>query len=251
MGVLKDAIQESNAKVYDLKYQTTTASVPELQNNLDAKTALLEYFVGDSAIHIFSISKNTFDVISIPKDSAFSQLVDKYYQSVRKGEKAYLTHAHELYKLLIAPVADKIAEKQKLVIIPHDLLYKVPFEALLATAPDVSGENPGLRACEAQRGFRVDFGIQNDGHTPLHVSRSFPPFLLQSKILHDIAIYLTLARLCDGGKSLPIARSTKSNAIAFSKNSMKICHKNRKLKISIRESRGSLVSKSISDSNNE
>jgi hypothetical protein len=119
---------------YDLKYQTRTVSVTDLQENLASNAALIEYFAGDSALHIFVISKDQFEIIASPMDSSFIRLVDSFYSAVRKADTPkYLFSAYELHKLLIEPVARQIASKEKLIIIPHNMLYKVPFEALLKT----------------------------------------------------------------------------------------------------------------------
>jgi len=50
----------------------------------------------------------------------------------------YLTAAHELYKILLALVAEHLTGKERLIIIPHGILYKVPFEALLPTPASAS-----------------------------------------------------------------------------------------------------------------
>ncbi|MGH7454080.1 MAG: CHAT domain-containing protein, partial [bacterium] len=75
-----------------------------------------------------------FEVITLSKDSSFVKLVETFYSAVRKADTPqFLSSAHALYNLLIAPVEKQIAGREKLVIIPHNILYKVPFEALLKT----------------------------------------------------------------------------------------------------------------------
>ena len=100
-------------------------------------------------IHIFTVSNDEFNVTSVDKDSAFSDLVDDFYRSIRKGETdTYFDAATKLSRLLIAPIFERIKSKGKLVLIPHDLLYKIPFEALLTKASHST----------AQKKKRVDYG---------------------------------------------------------------------------------------------
>lgn len=122
---------------YNLKYQTSTISVQEIQEQLPDSTVLIEYFVGDSTIYIFNILKDKFDVLSIKKPVKFSQIVKDFYSSILKTEtEKYIISANDLSKLLILPVTDKIGVRKNLVIIPHDLLYKIPFEALFKSLQD-------------------------------------------------------------------------------------------------------------------
>ncbi len=127
---------ESNYPDYfNLKYQNRNVSVPEIQENLSGNTALIEYFVTDSTIFVFTILKDEFDVVPIKKPIDFSLLTKDFYSSIIKTEtEKYITSANELSKLLITPVMDKIRVKEKLVIIPHDLLFKIPFETLFTSS---------------------------------------------------------------------------------------------------------------------
>jgi len=91
--------------------------------------------VGDSIIHIFTVLKDEFDIIPIKKPINFSKLVKDFYSSIIKTEtEKYITSANELSKLLIIPVIEKIRSKEKIVIISHDLLLKIPFEALFTSS---------------------------------------------------------------------------------------------------------------------
>jgi len=122
---------------FNLKFQTSTISVQEIQEQLPDSTVLIEYFVGDSTIYIFNVSKDKFDVLSIKKPVKFSQIVKDFYSSILKTEtEKYIISANDLSKLLILPVTDKIGVRKNLVIIPHDLLYKIPFEALFTSVQE-------------------------------------------------------------------------------------------------------------------
>jgi len=133
--LIKD-FENSYPEYYELKYQTGTLNVAKIQEHLQENTALLEFFVGNNMIHIFTVSSDEFNVTSVDTDSAFSDLVAEFDRAIRKGETdTYLDAASKLSRLLITPIFEKIKSKERIVLIPHDLLYKIPFEALLTKAP--------------------------------------------------------------------------------------------------------------------
>jgi CHAT domain-containing protein len=131
---LVEQFEKIYPQYYDLKYKIQTAAVSDLQRSLDDKTALMEYFLGDSAIYIFAITQNGFATISVMKDSTFNATVTTLANSLKTltSKTAYLRNAAALYRTLIKPVENQIAGKPRWVIIPDGELYQIPFEALLA-----------------------------------------------------------------------------------------------------------------------
>jgi tetratricopeptide (TPR) repeat protein len=120
-------------KYYDLKYRTETASVTDIQRALDNQTCLVEYFIGDSSLYIFTISKENYDVYSVAIDSTFIPLLNGYYNSISKYERrSFAESSHKLYQMFIKPIEDNITGKEKLLIIPDGMLYSIPFEALIS-----------------------------------------------------------------------------------------------------------------------
>ncbi|MGH7496874.1 MAG: CHAT domain-containing protein [bacterium] len=119
---------------YALKYRTQVSSVGELQNALDSRTALLEYFTGDSTLFITVISNGDFAILSLPLDPAFENKVDMFCKSLKIADpQDFLQTGAELHGILLRPIERYLAGKQKLVIIPGGLLHYVPFEALIAS----------------------------------------------------------------------------------------------------------------------
>ena len=118
---------------YHLKHQSQLSTIQELQQTLNDKSVLIEYFVGDSLIHIFTIDQSEFDVTTIPKDDELTELIKTYFSSIKRvlDKDRYLNSSVKLYQKLVKPIEDKIAAKQKLIIIPDEILHYVPFEALI------------------------------------------------------------------------------------------------------------------------
>lgn len=125
---------------YNLKYRTRIASIAELQSVLGQRSAMLSYFIGDGAIYIAAITGDAFNVSAAPIDSSFGATVETFFKSLKIVDKEdYLQTAADLYQKLLRPVENYLADKKRLIIIPGDILYYVPFEALLAGDSSRSG----------------------------------------------------------------------------------------------------------------
>jgi CHAT domain-containing protein/Tfp pilus assembly protein PilF len=113
----------------------------EIQNLLDEECAILEYLVNEETLVIFVLSKNKINAITVPaeKTNIRGKLMLFHGTAVQNLEEQKLLEKHwipplgDLYKILIKPVLDSghLANIKHLVIIPHDLVHYVPFQALI------------------------------------------------------------------------------------------------------------------------
>jgi len=126
-------LEKSYPKYYALKYKAQTVSPAEVQAALDDQTAALEYFLGDSSIYAFVLTKAEVKIHVIRKDSSFHQLVIALVGSLKNvtSRAAYLRSAAQLYRILIKPIEPLCEEKRRWIIIPDGELHQIPFEALL------------------------------------------------------------------------------------------------------------------------
>jgi CHAT domain-containing protein len=61
-------------------------------------------------------------------------MVESYYQSIKKIEdKSFSYLSSKLFQILIEPVLTWVKNKKKLIIIPHEYLYYIPFESLVSS----------------------------------------------------------------------------------------------------------------------
>ena len=131
---LIDQYEQKYPEYYQLKYQIHTATLPEIQQSLNPETALLEYYTTNDAIYIFIISKNNVKYHKQVIDSQFKNDLSRYTGSIKKIDaKAYLELSPRLTQVLIP---DDLPSGKRLVIIPHGLLYKLPFESLVTQTPE-------------------------------------------------------------------------------------------------------------------
>jgi CHAT domain-containing protein/Tfp pilus assembly protein PilF len=154
---LFEANQEQERLVNDLKtnaeqnfkdlYQPKILAIEEVQQLITNDQTVLEYTVGDSSIHIFTINKNNYKVTEVKKDFP----LDAWIQQMRTGiygsflnkmrddsltlrTMSYVDAATQLYDKIVAPV--KPILRGSVIIIPDGVLGYVPFDALLIEKPN-------------------------------------------------------------------------------------------------------------------
>jgi len=135
-------------KYYNLKYNNSPVTIEQVSNLLDKKTAILSYFLGDSTITIFAISKKDFLVTQIAKPENFNQKIQDYRYNISEtdlfvDEMFWETHtsvteyeklAFQFYNLLFPPEIQEFLKGgifydiENLIIIPDGQLATIPFE---------------------------------------------------------------------------------------------------------------------------
>jgi CHAT domain-containing protein/Tfp pilus assembly protein PilF len=135
-------IENKYPSYYNLKYQQRITGIDDIQKELSDNSVLINYFVGDSIIYAAVISETEFDILQINKPINFNKLVRDFYASILKSEhEKYISSSNKLSELLINPVLKNIKTKKQLAIIPHDVLFKVPFEALFTKPQKVKAKD--------------------------------------------------------------------------------------------------------------
>ena len=82
---------EKNYPLYfRLKYSTAPAGVAEVQASLPEATALLEYFVGDSSIYVFTLTKTNLQLKHLPKPKDFESNIQSLRQALTNAELRFL-----------------------------------------------------------------------------------------------------------------------------------------------------------------
>lgn len=126
-------LENQYPEYFNLKFNSASPSIQQLQNLISGKTAFISYFMDESnsRLYIFVITKSKFIIESkaIPKE------YDKYITGLRNSLffqeiSTFRVSASKLYKLLIP---DKIPRNvDDLVIIPTGRMGVIPFETLLS-----------------------------------------------------------------------------------------------------------------------
>jgi len=137
---------------YRLRYSQAVIDVAGVQDSLlrADHEALLEYFVGDSAIYAFLLRRDTLVVRKIERDFPLEQWVEELRCGLFAGrvseprcaplspdsaQALYARRAHALYQKLVAPLDSLLPKDGHLTLVPDGVLGYLPFEALLRQAP--------------------------------------------------------------------------------------------------------------------
>ncbi len=107
----------------------------EIQEGLDEKAALVEYFLGERRSLLFVVTKEGLSSYELPPASTIAEQVLRLRKALERESPltraTFLDSAFRLYKDLLAPAEEVLARKPELIIVPDRDLYYVPFEALL------------------------------------------------------------------------------------------------------------------------
>lgn len=144
-NALKQTLEKNYPRYYQLKYSNNLTKLEEIQALLSEKTVLLEYFVADTVVYIFSIHKNKALLYTRPIHQ--KQLAEKTahlrrtlsdYSFIETHEKAakalFIETSHWFYRELVAPVLVEYAGIDRLIIVPDNSLAHLPFEVFLTQA---------------------------------------------------------------------------------------------------------------------
>lgn len=129
-------LEQQYPEYFNLKYNSSSPSIAQIQSLIDTKTAVLSYFIDDSEqngsrLYTFIITHKSF----IVKDHALPNDYDRNITGLRNGlyymnENVYIQSARSLYKLLMPTKIPRSIKE--LVILPTGRMSVIPFEVLLS-----------------------------------------------------------------------------------------------------------------------
>ncbi|WP_422358530.1 CHAT domain-containing protein [Reichenbachiella sp.] len=129
---LQERIKSNYKDYFNFSRKAELKDLGDIKNALGDDQSLVEYFVGDSIIYIFSLDKNNLSIKVQPKPDSLSLLVKDFKDAIVSSDfNTYRDNGRELYDLLIAPILDK-TNGNRLVIIPDGPLWEVNFDLLLS-----------------------------------------------------------------------------------------------------------------------
>lgn len=134
-----EAVEKEYPNYKDVKFTKNIVTLSQIQEHLKiSKEGLVEYFIGDKQIYIFTITAQQIQLKAIEKDSKFVENIHTLRALLNnqlKDDKKYFEMAYELYNTLLKPFIDNETINkntlEKLIIIPDGILAYIPFEALI------------------------------------------------------------------------------------------------------------------------
>ncbi|GAA4275282.1 CHAT domain-containing protein [Aquimarina mytili] len=127
---LTEVLEKNYPKYYQLKHKNDVVSVGELQQQLNERTTMVEFFTSDSTTYAFAISKNKIAVEELATADLTKKIETFRAVITSKHVGDFKTSAHQLYQELIAPIAHHFVGDE-LIIIPDGPLWHLNFELLL------------------------------------------------------------------------------------------------------------------------
>jgi CHAT domain-containing protein/Tfp pilus assembly protein PilF len=109
-------------------------TLKQLQELLEPGVTVLEYFVTVQQVLLWIVEKDRLQFVTVPigRKELVSKVSALRESVLQLGEKEkFRVSSQELYKLLIEPALPHIRGKE-LLIIPHDVLHYLPFQALMS-----------------------------------------------------------------------------------------------------------------------
>ncbi|MEM7553098.1 MAG: tetratricopeptide repeat protein [Cyanobacteria bacterium P01_A01_bin.84] len=186
---LQVKIKQSNPKYAALKYPEPL-KLPEIQQQLDKDSLLLQYSLGEERSYLWAVNTNSLNVYQLPKKSEIDKSAINLFCliSQNSSKPPLVTNkenpcanlktrridlaAKELSKLVLAPVKNKLGKKRLIVVADGTLKY-IPFAALAdlnsqSTLKQKNGEEDKnkLFSLTKRRNGRV-FSTQSNPKVPL------------------------------------------------------------------------------------
>lgn len=131
------ALKEKIRKEYPKYAELTRGKIPNLssiQESLNAKEAIIEYFIGSEKGYAFFITKNNLNLKEIPIEE-IKKDADALVKNLKIGKKKndFCLPAHRLHANTLG-IFD-LQDVAELLIIPDGTLSQIPFEVLLPKIP--------------------------------------------------------------------------------------------------------------------
>ncbi len=136
-------LESNNPQYYNTKHHLEILDLEQMRALLKDDQAFVEYFVGDSSIFAFKITKTEFEVFALDgqesmmarvgdlRESIYGYFLsnrDRSDQMKSKFAKQYSERAYKMYQKLLAPLGPL---PKRLIIIPAGPMCDMPFESLL------------------------------------------------------------------------------------------------------------------------
>lgn len=129
-------IRQKFAKLYATALRFDPLNLPDVQQALTDKTAVVQYFPTEDQLFVFVVTKDRFRLRSVQqRKDELEGLVQAYLRDLRVPGRASAPmkeRSRKLYDILIQPVEADLADSQTLVLIPSGQLNFLPFAPLMA-----------------------------------------------------------------------------------------------------------------------
>ncbi len=180
---LKIRLEKNFPSYFNFKYNQADASIEKVQQSLDQSTTLVEFFLGDSSIYKFTISRNTVTFEKIDDGDALTKRMSDYEKSLtdadfilnsrNEADQLYTSTAYALYETLLRSSLDGKSSATKLIIIPDGKLAQFSFGSLINQK--ATGKNPDYKNLHyLSKEFQISYAYSSSLTNEVFVVRKKP-----------------------------------------------------------------------------
>ena len=126
---LKREIRATSPAYADLKYPEIITLKEVREKLIDRQTTYITYSIGKDNSYGFAISKNGLKIFPVSARKELQAKVMAYLKVITDKDGSDFHLGHELFSELVRPGLDQ--QTKRLVFVPDDILYFLPFETLL------------------------------------------------------------------------------------------------------------------------
>lgn len=128
------ALRQEHSDVYSRVLKFDPLNLPDVQKAMPEDLAVVQYFPTEEALYIFVVTSRDFRLrqVTVGKQSLEASVL-AYVRAIRRAadpDPVVKSEGESLYRLLIAPVLEDIAQARTLVLIPTGRLNSLPFASL-------------------------------------------------------------------------------------------------------------------------
>jgi CHAT domain-containing protein/Tfp pilus assembly protein PilF len=140
--ILKDSIQRSYPKYYELKSKPQVPLVSEISGALKPDEAVIEYTLSDSLLFIFTFTDKLCTLQKVAFADSMHEDIKHFLAAINKIKLAEVNRlAPRLYNVLVRPIADLFESKKNVHIVPDGQLWLVPFETLFPVSTELNTDD--------------------------------------------------------------------------------------------------------------
>jgi len=136
-------IEKKYPAYYSLKYDKNVITMDDITSKLTNKQAFLEYYVSDTVLFAFVITKDKQRIHRTSLTTEIKNQIKILHEQLTKVDPSkinasnyslFINSARKLYRVLLEPFKNEIAGKD-LIIVPDGQLLYIPFDVLLTSDP--------------------------------------------------------------------------------------------------------------------
>lgn len=127
--LLKDELENNT-----ISFKSNNLSLNDIQSGLSQDEAIIQYYTTNQEISCAVITKKAFDLFPINRTFHINSKIIRLLSSLKKHDaKEYCKIAKEIYDSILNPyILNLSPDINHLIIIPHDKLAEIPFDALIS-----------------------------------------------------------------------------------------------------------------------